>query len=319
MSDFNPEIFTKLVVFLGGLVLFIKVFASRIPRDDRPPTRAPLPEDSAIGPYQIEQPIADGGTATVYRGRDGAGQRVALKIPHLEQLKDRNFVRSFLREADIGTTLTHPSIVRVLKTGHYEAAGIKQIPYFAMEYLQGQDLRQILKERESLPALEAAQIARSVADALGWAHHRGVIHRDVSPRNIFVTEQRNVKVMDFGVSTVFSRTDKRLVTRGMNLGTPRYLAPERTNGVENDPRSDLYSLGCIFYEMLSGAPPFPGESPKAVLMMHRKAVPTSLSHSMEVNPQLEAIVMRLLEKDPKKRYQTAAEVTAALADLVPNP
>ncbi|MCA9792825.1 MAG: serine/threonine protein kinase [Candidatus Eremiobacteraeota bacterium] len=316
MNDFQPEVLSKLLVFLGGLVLFIRTFARSAPPEHINP-RAPLPADRRLDGLLLGEPLADGGTATVYQALEGGGELVAVKIPHREQLKDKEFIASFSREAEIGMTLRHPSIVKVLAVGDYQTDEFPKIPYFSMEFLEGNDLRTLLKQRGTLPPLEAAQIARSAADALGWAHHRGVIHRDVSPRNIFITNNRRVKVMDFGVSTVFCRSDRRFLNKAMRLGTPEYLAPERTAGSENDPRSDLYSLGCVFYEMLSGAPPFAGESPKAILMMHRKAAPVSLSHDMAVDPRLEAIVMKLLAKDPEQRYQSAAEVTAAIADLIP--
>ncbi len=188
-----------------------------------------------------------------------------------------------------------------------------------MEALDGRDLSLKMIDEGPLDPKEAAQISRVVADTLGWAHHRGIMHRDVSPRNIFITESRQVKVMDFGISTVFKKGDRRGKGGGaLNFGTPQYLAPERTSRSDNDPRSDLYSLGCVLYEMVTGAPPFNGESPRAILMLHRKApvIPPS-KKGVEVPPQLEEIIMKLLQKDPDKRYQDAGQVTAALADLLP--
>lgn len=259
--------------------------------------------------------IADGGTATVYNGMDDEGHRVAIKIPHADHLTSKDFVATFHHEASIGETLRHPSIVAVLEVGQYKAGGLKKIPYFVMEYLDGQDLRTIIRFRGRLDSQEAARITRSIADALEWAHHRGVTHRDISPRNIFVTRQKTVKVMDFGISTVQSRiTNKR--TKGLTLGTPEYLAPERIDDPRSaDPRSDLYSLGCVFFEMLHGHPPFVSPDPVETLKMHRKNKVPDPHPELNLMPGLWPILLKLLEKDPKKRYQKAAEVTSALADL----
>lgn len=317
MIDINPEVFTKLVVFTGGLILFIRLFARKLPKDAAEgEDLAPLPEDRKVAGYLVGKMVADGGTATVYEAVDGAGNLLAIKIPHESSLSDKTFVQTFQREAEIGTTLQHPSIVRVHEAGSYQAGRYKRIPYFVMELLEGQDLRTIIREHGPREPMEAAQIARGIADALQWAHHRGVIHRDISPRNIFITSRRGVKVMDFGISSVFSRTDKRKAGKGLSLGTPEYLAPERTNDTRgSDPRSDLYSLGCVFYEMLAGYPPFTGEDARQILMMHRKAKVPPLP--APIDARIEKIVLKLLEKNPDNRYHDAAQVTADLADLQP--
>lgn len=317
MSDFPIEVFTKLVVISAGLILFIRFFARRMPTP-KGPIRAPLAADKRVGAYMVGNPIADGGTATVYEGVDPDGKMVAIKIPHASQLKDQQFIDTFHREAEIGTTLQHPSIVRVLEVGVYEVEGYSRIPYFVMELLQGQDLRSYIRAQGAVDPDEAAQMIRGVADALSWAHQRGVLHRDISPRNIFVTPQKIMKLMDFGVSTVFSRTDKRFVNQALALGTPKYLAPERQTEKQTDPRSDIYSLGCVLYEMVCGEPPFTGENPKAILAMHRKAAVIRPSQLREIPPRLENVIMKMLEKDPEKRYQSAGEVASALADLRPD-
>lgn len=289
--------------------------AAPIEDPDAPPQRAPLPTRNRLGKYSLGDIIADGGTATVYRATDEEGHKVALKIPHADHLKSKEFVTTFHHEASIGETLRHPSIVAVLEVGQYKAGNLKKIPYFVMEYLEGQDLRSIIRSKGRLPAEEAARICRSIADALEWAHHRGVIHRDISPRNIFVTRQKTVKVMDFGISTVQSRiTHKR--TKALTLGTPEYLAPERIDDPRSaDPRSDLYSLGCVLFEMLHGHPPFVASTPVEVLKMHRKAPVPAPHPDLHLPPGLWPIMLKLLEKDPKNRYQSGGAVTAALADL----
>lgn len=303
---------------LGGAVWISSRRKTASQDSNGPPVRAPLPQRNKLGKYVLGEIIADGGTATVYRATDDEGHTLAIKIPHADLLNSKEFVATFHHEASIGETLRHPSIVAVLEVGQYQAGGYKKIPYFVMEYLDGQDLRSIIRSRGRLPAQEAARITRSIADALDWAHHRGVTHRDISPRNIFVTRQKRVKVMDFGISTVQSRiTHKR--TKALSLGTPEYLAPERINDPASaDSRSDLYSLGCVLFEMLHGHPPFVGPTAIETLKMHRKTSVPDPHPSLSLPPGLWPILLKLLEKNPEKRFQSAGAVTSALADIAPD-
>lgn len=303
-----------------GVVLLGTVLSRRrravVPKDWGDP--APLPRDGKVGEFELGAMLADGGTATVYNGIDPQGVTVAIKIPHRGPLRNRKFVATFEREAQIGIDLRHPSIVRVLDAGTYRAGGIPKIPYFVMEYLEGQELDQIL-EAGPLSATEAVGVARGVADALSWAHARGVIHRDISPRNIFVTSRRSIKVMDFGISAVSDRGPKAKKARGLAFGTPEYMAPERTQDTGNaDERSDLYALGCVLYEMIAGRPPFLGETPEKTVMMQLKSPIPSLAEEGLATADVDAIVMKLLAKDPRQRFQTANEVIARLADLAPH-
>ena len=311
-------------LYIGGavaLVLFVLLVRWWWNRRNRvaPGEHAPLPDDNKLGQYFISRLLADGGTASVYRATDTNNTPVAIKIPHADQLLDRNFVATFQREAGIGVELRHPSIVRVIEAGAYRRGRFARIPYFVMELLDGRDLGTMLREQGRLDPLAAAQIARSVADALQWAHHRGVVHRDISPRNILITTKMLVKVMDFGISTVRSRTGKRAQQGvALNFGTPEYIAPERINGAQADERSDLYALGCVFYEMVVGQPPFQGKTPLETLKLHRKAPVPKPSASVHLPREVEQIILRLLEKDPAQRDQKAAEVTSELAELVPS-
>lgn len=308
---------------LGGGVLGLmllgmiasRFFKPRTPKDWADP--APLPAEGRLGTFKLGPMIADGGMATVYMGKDEQHSPVAIKIPHRGPLRSASFVKTFEREAQIGVDLRHPSIVRVLQAGTYKAPGLKRVPYFVMEYLEGQELDGILR-LGPLPEKEAINVARGVADALQWAHARGVIHRDISPRNIFVTSRKGVKVMDFGISAVNTRGARGPRARGLAYGTPEYLAPERMAdfGVA-DERSDLYSLGCVLYEMLAGRPPFQADTPEKTLLAHRKTpVPSLFDQGLASRP-LDEVVMKLLAKDPKHRFQTAGEVTSKLADLRP--
>ncbi len=318
MLEGDPTILYKIVIATGVIIIYIRFFARKMPKASVGTTPAPLPSNRMLGDYRVLETIGIGGNATVYRAKSPSGETVAIKVPHLETLRVPNFKKVFEAEAEVGVDLVHPSIVKVHGTGTLEQKGRKGIPFFVMEVLEGEDLSQRLEREGCLPPNEAAQIARVVADALSWAHHRGIIHRDISPKNIFITTGRQVKVMDFGIATVFKRGDK---TAGggsnINFGTPQYLAPERTSRTDNDPRSDLYSLGCVLYEMLTGKPPFHAESPRAVLMLHRKAPVVPPSSKLPVPPDLEKIVLKLLEKNPENRYQNAGLVAAALADLQP--
>jgi serine/threonine protein kinase len=316
LPDFSPPVVggVALGVAIVGTVLSRRMRA-RIPKDWGDP--APLPRDGKIGQFDLGVLLADGGTATVYNGVDPGGLTVAIKIPHRGPLRNRKFVATFEREAQIGIDLRHPSIVRVLDAGTYRAGGYSKIPYFVMEYLEGQELDAIL-ETGPLTPVEAVGVARGVADALSWAHARGVIHRDISPRNIFVTSRRSIKVMDFGISAVSDRGPGAKKARGLAFGTPEYMAPERMQdtGIA-DERSDLYALGCVLYEMISGVPPFLGESPEKTVMMHLRSPIPSLYEKGLAPADLDAIVTKLLAKDPKHRYQTANEVIARLAELAP--
>ena len=318
MIEGNPMILFKLVAITAGLIAFIRLFARKMPSDPNTVTPAQLPSNRKLGDYLVLETIGIGGNATVYKARAPQGETVAVKVPHLETLRQKGFRATFDAEAQVGVNLVHPSVVKVMGTGEYVDNQKRKIPFFVMEYLEGEDLHHRLRDVGRLDAREAAQIARVVADALGWAHHRGIQHRDISPKNIFITKSRQIKVMDFGISTVFKRGDKVGKAGGaLNFGTPHYLAPERTSRTDSDCRSDLYSLGCVLYEMVTGKPPFDAESPRAILMLHRKQPVAPPSSKVEVPPQLEGIILKLLAKDPESRYQDAGQVTAALADLLP--
>ncbi len=318
MLEGNPIILFKIAGITAIVILFIRLFARKMPVNPLLVTPAHLPSDRKLGDYLVMETVGVGGNATVYRAKSPDGTTVAIKVPHLETTRVKNFRKTFEAEAEAGVDLVHPSIVKVFDTGEFKDPSGARIPYFVMENLEGEDLRDVLKREGLIKPQEAAQIARVVADTLGWAHSRGVIHRDISPQNIFITKGRQIKVMDFGIATAFKRGDKKGTGGGaLNFGTPAYLAPERTSRTDNDPRSDLYSLGCVLYEMVTGRPPFTGESPKAVLMLHRKQTVTPPSKTVEIPEHLEKIIMKLLEKDPDKRYQDAGAVAAALADLIP--
>jgi len=310
------------IVLIGGLVGVV-LAAAVMRKFSRQPTPkdwdepAPLPKDGMLGNFKLGPLLADGGTATVYFGKDENANAVAIKIPHRGPLRYPQFVATFAREAQIGVDLRHPSIVRVLHAGHYRAAGFRRIPYFVMEFLEGQELDSVLKQGP-LAEQEAIKVARGVSDALQWAHARGVIHRDISPRNIFITNRRSVKVMDFGISTVTSKANRRARAQGLAYGTPEYMAPERlVDSRAADERSDLYALGCVLYEMIAGHPPFQGNSPEEIVRAHQKAPIPSLVAQGLGSPEVDQLLGLLLAKNPKDRLQSANQVTSRLAELVP--
>ena len=318
MLEGNPVILFKIAGITGIIIIFIRLFARKMPVNPNLVTPAHLPSNRKLGEYLVMETVGVGGNATVYRASSKDGQTVAIKVPHMETMKVKGFRKTFEAEAAAGIDLVHPSIVKVYGTGEFKDASGVNIPFFVMENLEGEDLRQYLRREGLMAPKEAAQIARVVADTLGWAHHRGVIHRDISPQNIFITKDRRIKVMDFGIATAFKRGDRKGKAGGaINFGTPAYLAPERTSRADNDPRSDLYSLGCVLYELVTGQPPFSAETPRAVLMLHRRAPVIPPSKKVEIPKGLEDIIMKLLEKNPDDRYQEAGAVTAALADLIP--
>lgn len=311
------------VIGLGVLVLVVvlwllsRLFKKKPKQSNYTPV--PLPESRRLGDYMIREQIANGGTATVYRGEDVGLNPVAVKIPHAEQLGNRVFAATFLREAQIGLELRHPSIVRVLQASSYKVKGFKQIPYFVMEYLEGQELAEYIARNGPLDPQFAIMVARSVADALQWAHTRGVIHRDISPNNIFITSKRLVKVMDFGISTVSARFSGGKQSKALNFGTPDYLAPERIlDSRSRDSRSDLYSLGCVVFEMIAGIPPYYDENPGIVIQRQVKAPVPSLREKTQkpIDWGIEDFTQKLMAKNPKDRYQTAGEVVSALAELI---
>jgi serine/threonine protein kinase len=259
--------------------------------------------------YEIDLHIARGGMAEVYRARDRLlGRPVALKVLFPELSVDRSFVERFRREAQAAANLSHPNIVPVFDWG--EDAGAY---YIVMEFVDGQPLSAILRSSGPLPPERSVPIATDVASALAYAHRRGVVHRDVKPGNILITEDSTVKVTDFGIARAVN-ADESLTQTGAVMGTATYFSPEQAQGIGVDGRSDIYSLGVVMFEMATGRPPFTGESPVAIASKHVRELPP-LPHEInpQVPPQLERIIMKAMAKLPEDRYQSAAELQEALA------
>ena len=247
--------------------------------------------------------------ASVYRAERN-GDYCALKRPLHVFLEEPEFVERFLREAEIGRTLHHPNIIRIFDRG--EVGGV---PYFTMELVGGETLQQFARRSGALNPRTATKIVAQVAEALDYAHLKGVVHRDLKPSNIMVGEDGTVKVMDYGIAR--SRRFEGLTITGAFLGTPDYVAPETAEGKGTDGRSDLYSLGIIFYEILTGQKPFVGETPFATLKKHCTEPPTPPSAiSPDCPRQLEAVILKLLRKDPNDRYPGAEELLIELRDFL---
>ena len=253
--------------------------------------------------YEIHKRVGRGGMADVFMARDLLLDReVAIKILFPEFAIDPNFVERFRREAQAAANLSHPNIVNVYDWGKYEGT------YFiAMEYVQGRTLAEILKTNKQLTPTQAAEIASEVAAALGFAHEAELAHRDIKPANILIGSNGQVKVADFGIARAMnSATESNLTQAGSVMGTASYFSPEQAQGAQPDPRSDLYSLGIVMYEMVAGKPPFVGDNPVSIAYKQVHDQPTPLNKLVDGVPRpFEAIIAKLLAKDPKLRYPSA--------------
>ncbi len=263
--------------------------------------------------YQLQDRIGGGGMATIYRSRDMRMDRVvAIKVLRDVYSTEPKFVKRFQREAQAASTLQHPNIVQVYDYG--QANGNY---YIVMELVEGIDLRRYLRRRGVLDIDRAVIIAHDVALGLGAAHRRGIVHRDVKPQNVLVGRGGSIKLTDFGIASIYKDIhDERLTTTGMTLGTVQYYAPEQAQGEIVSPAADVYALGIVMYEMLTGHTPFDGDSLVAVAMQHLEAQPIPPS---QFNPNipviLEDIIMHCLEKVPEMRFRDGSQLARALAML----
>jgi serine/threonine-protein kinase len=263
-----------------------------------------------VGRYAVERELGRGGTATVYLARDLRHPRsVAIKVLRPE-LASGIAIDRFRAEIGIASALSHPHILPVFDSG-----GADDRLYFVMPYVEGDTLRQRLNREHQLPVTDAVQLAREIADALAYAHSRGIVHRDIKPENILLVAGHAV-VTDFGIARAIAQaTDVRLTGTGMAVGTPQYMSPEQATGDRNvDGRSDVYSLGCVLYEMLAGGPPQEGETPQEVIVQKLTTAPRSISAIRpDVPTALDQTIATALEADPAKRYATASEFAEALS------
>jgi serine/threonine protein kinase len=256
------------------------------------------------GRYELSHLVARGGMAEVYRARDQLLDRpVALKVLFPELSVDRSFVERFRREAQAAANLSHPNIVPVFDWGEDNGT------YFiVMEFVDGRALSSILRTAGPLHPDRAAEIAADVAGALSYAHRHGVVHRDVKPGNVLITEEGTIKVTDFGIARAVN-TEESLTQTGAVMGTATYFSPEQAEGMGVDSRSDIYSLGVVIFEMVTGRPPFLGDTPVAVASKHvREHPPAPREVNPGVPPDLEAIILKCLAKSPDHRYATGDDL-----------
>jgi serine/threonine-protein kinase len=260
------------------------------------------------GRYLVESELGRGGMATVFKGTDTVlGRPVAVKVLSPQYAGDANFVTRFRREAQSAARLNHPNLVSVYDTGTDDG-----IHFIVMEYVDAKTLADYLAGGGRIMPERAIEIAEAVCDALSMAHAHGIIHRDIKPANIMITSKGDVKVTDFGIARVISGADTIAQTAAV-LGTASYLSPEQAQSLPVDQRSDIYSLGVVLYEMVTGRPPFSGDSPVMVASKHVLEQPTPPSKlNRDVAPALEAVIMKALSKNPDNRYHDADEMRADL-------
>jgi tRNA A-37 threonylcarbamoyl transferase component Bud32 len=258
--------------------------------------------------YEVDKPLGRGGMAQVFRGTDRVlGRTVAIKVLDQKHRNDAKFVTRFRREAQSAAGINHPNVVSVFDTGSEDG-----LHYIVMEYVDGETLDDVLVREKALPAHRAVAIAEPVARALEAAHQKGMVHRDVKPGNIMLDRSGTVKVVDFGIAR--AAADDTLTQTGIVLGTAAYLSPEQAQGVAVDPRSDVYSLGCVLYEMLTGRKPFTGDSALAIAYKHVREDPTPPSQvNPDIPPELEALVLTAMAKDPAQRFPSGGAMQEALS------
>ncbi|MGN6688415.1 MAG: Stk1 family PASTA domain-containing Ser/Thr kinase, partial [Actinomycetales bacterium] len=264
------------------------------------------------GRYEVGELLGRGGMAEVHRGQDlRLGRPVAVKLLRPDLARDPLFQARFRREAQSAAALNHPSVVAVYDTGEDTDQFGTALPYIVMEYVQGTTLRQLLDSDRRLMPTRAFEIAAGILAALDYSHRHGIVHRDIKPANVMLTRTGDVKVMDFGIARAMSDTSATMTQTSAVIGTAQYLSPEQARGENVDPRSDIYSTGCLLYELLTGRPPFVGDSPVAVAYQHvrEEAAPPSALNP-DVTPDMDAVVMKSLAKEREQRYQTAGEMRA---------
>jgi serine/threonine-protein kinase len=263
--------------------------------------------------YELGEILGFGGMSEVHLARDVRLHRdVAVKVLRADLARDPSFYLRFRREAQNAAALNHPAIVAVYDTGEAETAN-GPLPYIVMEYVEGVTLRDIVHAEGPMEPKRAIEVIADACQALNFSHQHGIIHRDVKPANIMISKAGAVKVMDFGIARALADSGNPMTQTAAVIGTAQYLSPEQARGETVDARSDVYSLGCVLYEMLTGEPPFVGDSPVAVAYQHVREdpVPPSGRHD-GISPELDAVVLKALAKNPENRYQTAADMRADL-------
>ena len=253
--------------------------------------------------YEIVEPLGSGAICQTYKAVGPNGKFVTMKFPSLAMVGDASTYERFLREAKIGKQLVHPAIPRTLSL--FENC---EAPCLVLEYVEGQTLRSILADHAPFSLEEASWIIRQLASALIYLHNHGVYHRDLKPENVLLDSSGRVHIIDFGIALLEGA--RRVTWRNLSdvLGTPDYISPEQIQGKRGDARSDLYSLGVMFYEMMTATTPFSGDNPTEVMNLHLTTAPTAPGKlNAAVHPNIEAVIMKSIRKNPKERYQSAEE------------
>ncbi|MFH0517395.1 Stk1 family PASTA domain-containing Ser/Thr kinase [Streptomyces sp. M41] len=263
------------------------------------------------GRYELGQVLGRGGMAEVYLAHDTRlGRTVAVKTLRADLARDPSFQARFRREAQSAASLNHPAIVAVYDTGEDYIDNVS-IPYIVMEYVDGSTLRELLHSGRKLLPERAMEMTIGILQGLEYAHRSGIVHRDIKPANVMLTRNGQVKVMDFGIARAMGDSGMTMTQTAAVIGTAQYLSPEQAKGEQVDARSDLYSTGCLLYELLTVRPPFVGDSPVAVAYQHvREEAQAPSVFDPEITPEMDAIVLKALTKDPDYRYQSADEMRA---------
>ena len=267
----------------------------------QPIPMTPLHPGDQLDHYRIDSLVARSGMASIFRGVDlRNGRQVAIKIPHPEVESDPALFDRFVREEEIGKLLDHPGVMKVFSDKDRSRV------YMVMEWVDGRLLRKILDEQHNLPQERAVRLAVRILDALDYVHSRGVAHRDLKPENVMVDESDNIKLIDFGIAAHAKSRRLTFAKLSQTMGTPDYISPEQVKGKRGDDRSDLYALGVILYEMLTGKVPFSGDNAFLIMndrLLNNPVPPREIDPS--ITPELQEIIYRALEREPRRRYATA--------------
>jgi beta-lactam-binding protein with PASTA domain/predicted Ser/Thr protein kinase len=264
------------------------------------------------GRYQVGELLGYGGMAEVHRGRDlRLGRDVAIKMLRTDLARDDTFQLRFRREAQNAASLNHPAIVAVYDTGEERGSAGETLPYIVMEFVNGRTLKEVLAAEGRLMPRRALEIVAEICAAIEFSHRHGIIHRDIKPGNVMLTQTGQIKVMDFGIARALASGASTMTQTSAVIGTAQYLSPEQARGESVDGRSDVYATGCVLFELLCGHPPFVGDSPVSVAYQHVREEPKAPSLSnRDVSPAVDSIVLKALAKNPLNRYQSAAEMRA---------
>ncbi|MGO9096137.1 MAG: serine/threonine-protein kinase [Bryobacteraceae bacterium] len=263
----------------------------------------PVHPGDRLDQYRVEGVVARSGMASIFRATDmRSGRQVAIKVPHPEMEADPVLFDRFRREEQIGVKLDHPGVMKVW------AGEDRSQVYMVMEWVEGRLLRQILAEQAKLPVRRAVKITIAICDALEYIHSHGVVHRDLKPENIMVDAEDRIKIIDFGIASQAGSRRLTFAKLSQVMGTPEYISPEQVKGKRGDGRSDIFALGVMFYEMLTGKTPFSGPNPFAIMndrLLNNPIPPREVNP--EISEELQEIIYRALERDPKNRYASARE------------